>query len=54
MVVTLDWNIEGLTRLEAYYTVAGILGDALIKVSGIEAQKECSAAWSETSEGLPN
>ena len=54
VVVTLDWNIEGLTWSEAYRAVARILGDALIKLSGIEAQKECSTAWSETSKGLLN
>jgi hypothetical protein len=54
VIVTLDWSIEGLTWSEAYRAVAGILGAALIKLSGIEAEKACSAAWSETSEGPVN
>jgi hypothetical protein len=54
IVVTLDWSIESSTWSEAFRGVAGILGDALTRVRGIEAQKECSAAWSETSKELLN
>jgi hypothetical protein len=54
IVVTLDWSIEDSTHPEAFRTTAGILGDAFTRVRGIEAQRECSAAWSETSKGPVN
>jgi hypothetical protein len=54
IVVTLDWSIEDSTHSEAFRATAGILGDALTRVKGIEAQRECSAAWSETSKRFVN
>lgn len=54
IVVTLDWSIETSAWSEAFRTVAGILGDALTRVRGIEAGRECSAAWTEQSKGPVN
>jgi hypothetical protein len=54
IVVTLDWSIEDSTRSEAFRTMAGILGDALMKLSGLVPDNTHLAAWSEATKGLLN